>query len=118
MAEITNLNRPWLVAIWPGMGGVAINAGYYMVAKLDMRLLAEFSLQALFDLEYVEDRDAVYARFETREGECWITICIDNESMHFKTDLDRGDLILYQENLPWFGHGLLGLEPLHSSTAV
>ncbi len=59
MAEIANLNKPWLVAIWPGMGGVAINAGYYMVAKLDMRLLAEFSLQALFDLEYVEVKNGL-----------------------------------------------------------
>src|SRR5260370_33658270 len=54
MAEPGKLNKPWLVAIWPGMGGVAINAGYYMVAKLDMRLLAEFSPQGLFEAEYVE----------------------------------------------------------------
>ncbi|MFZ9936390.1 MAG: hypothetical protein ACO3JG_04960 [Luteolibacter sp.] len=37
------LHDPWLVAAWPGMGGVAITAGYYLMAKLGMHLLMEFS---------------------------------------------------------------------------
>ena len=37
MAEKIKLHRPWLVAIWPGMGHVALNAGYYLLAKLDRR---------------------------------------------------------------------------------
>ena len=41
MAEEQKLNRPWLVAVWPGMGQVAISAGYYLMAKLGMHLLAE-----------------------------------------------------------------------------
>lgn len=48
------LNRPWLVAVWPGMGHVAINAGYYLVAKLGMRVLAEFSARELFEADHVE----------------------------------------------------------------
>jgi proteasome assembly chaperone (PAC2) family protein len=54
MPEEISLNKPWLVAVWPGMGHVAISAGYYLMAKLGMHLLAEFSTQELFDIEHVE----------------------------------------------------------------
>ncbi len=49
-----NLHHPWLVAVWPGMGHVAVSAGYYLMAKLGMELLAEFSPAELFDVEHVE----------------------------------------------------------------
>ena len=48
------LNKPWLVAVWPGMGHVAVNAGYYLMAKLGMHLVAEFAPRELFDLEHVD----------------------------------------------------------------
>jgi proteasome assembly chaperone (PAC2) family protein len=54
MSEIMKLNKPWLVAVWPGMGNVALSAGYYMIAKLGMHLLAEFSPKELFEMEHVE----------------------------------------------------------------
>ena len=54
MEKEQHLSNPWLVAAWPGMGAVAISAGYYMMAKLGMHLLAEFSAREFFDLEYVE----------------------------------------------------------------
>jgi proteasome assembly chaperone (PAC2) family protein len=54
MASELKLNKPWLVAVWPGMGHVAISAGYFLVAKLGMHILAEFSPQELFDVEHVE----------------------------------------------------------------
>lgn len=54
MTKKTKLNKPWLVAVWPGMGQVAISAGYYMMAKLGMHLLTEFSAHELFDVEHVE----------------------------------------------------------------
>ena len=54
MAEELKLHHPWLVAVWPGMGHVAISAGYYLMAKLEMHLLAEFSPRELFDTEHVE----------------------------------------------------------------
>jgi hypothetical protein len=54
MAEQIQLKNPWLVAVWPGMGNVALNAGYYMMAKLGMHLIAEFSPRELFEMEYVE----------------------------------------------------------------
>ena len=54
MAEEAKLNEPWLVAVWPGMGHVAISAGYYLMAKLGMHLLVEYAAQELFDVEFVE----------------------------------------------------------------
>jgi len=42
MAERLNLNHPWLVAVWPGMGNVALSAGYYLLAKLGMHVIAEY----------------------------------------------------------------------------
>jgi proteasome assembly chaperone (PAC2) family protein len=36
------------------MGHVAISAGYFLVAKLGMHILAEFSAHELFDVEHVE----------------------------------------------------------------
>jgi proteasome assembly chaperone (PAC2) family protein len=54
MAEEPKLHDPWLVAVWPGMGQVAISAGYYLMAKLGMHLMAEVPAQELFDVEHVE----------------------------------------------------------------
>ena len=36
MTKELKLHDPWLVAVWPGMGQVAISAGYYLMAKLGM----------------------------------------------------------------------------------
>jgi proteasome assembly chaperone (PAC2) family protein len=47
------LTKPWLVAVWPGMSQVALSAGYYLLAKLEMHLLAEFSPRELFEVEHV-----------------------------------------------------------------
>ena len=55
----TKLKAPWLVAVWPGMGNVAISAGYYLMAKLGMHLFAEFSTREFFDLEQVEVKDGL-----------------------------------------------------------
>lgn len=57
--EDLKLNHPWMVAVWPGMGHVAINAGYYLAAKLDMRVFAEFSPRELFDIEHVDVAEGV-----------------------------------------------------------
>jgi proteasome assembly chaperone (PAC2) family protein len=54
MPDEVKLNAPWLVAVWPGMGHVAVSAGYYLMAKLDMHLLAELAAPELFDVEQVE----------------------------------------------------------------
>jgi uncharacterized protein len=59
MKDETKLNHPWLVAVWPGMGHVASSAGYYLMAKLGMELLAEFSPAELFDVEHVNVREGL-----------------------------------------------------------
>ncbi len=59
MANEVRLNKPWLVAVWPGMGHVAISAGYYLVAKLGMHILTEFPAHELFDVEHVEVKDGL-----------------------------------------------------------
>jgi uncharacterized protein len=59
MAETPKLTRPWLVAVWPGMGHVALNAGYYLLAKLGMHVIAEFEAHDLFDVDQVEVKDGL-----------------------------------------------------------
>jgi uncharacterized protein len=59
VGDLKNLNKPWLVAVWPGMGNVAISAGYFLVAKLGMHILAEFSALELFDVEHVEVKGGI-----------------------------------------------------------
>lgn len=59
MAESLKLNHPWLVAAWPGMGNVALSAGYYLLAKLEMHLIAEFEARDLFDVELVEVKEGI-----------------------------------------------------------
>ena len=59
MDEIPKLNHPWLVAVWPGMGHVALNAGVYLLAKLGMTTIAEFESHELFDVDQVEVKGGV-----------------------------------------------------------
>ena len=59
MADELKFTKPWLVAVWPGMGHVAISAGYYLLAKLEMQLTAEFSPRELFEVENVEVKAGV-----------------------------------------------------------
>lgn len=54
MPDQPKLEKPWMVAVWPGMGHVAISAGYYLMAKLGMHGLAEFSPRDVFDIDHVD----------------------------------------------------------------
>jgi uncharacterized protein len=54
MAQDPKLAKPWLIGVWPGMGHVAVSAGYYLISKLEMHAIAEFSPRELFDVEQVE----------------------------------------------------------------
>jgi proteasome assembly chaperone (PAC2) family protein len=54
VAESLKLNHPWLVAVWPGMGHVALNAGVYLLAKLGMTVIAEYESLELFDVDHVD----------------------------------------------------------------
>lgn len=62
MAEELKLNHPWLVAVWPGMGGVALSAGYYLLAKLGMHVIAEYEANELFDVDQVEVKEGIIQR--------------------------------------------------------
>ena len=59
MAEVLQLHRPWLIAVWPGMGHVALNAGVYLLAKLGMNVIAEFEATELFDVDHVEVKKGI-----------------------------------------------------------
>ncbi len=59
MAEKLKLNHPWLVAVWPGMGHVALNAGYYLLSKLGMHVIAEFEAVDLFDVDHVAVKEGL-----------------------------------------------------------
>jgi proteasome assembly chaperone (PAC2) family protein len=59
MAERLKLNHPWLVAVWPGMGNVALSAGYYLLAKLGMHVIAEYEARDLFDVDLVEVKEGI-----------------------------------------------------------
>ena len=59
MAEKLELNHPWLVAVWPGMGNVALNAGVYLLAKLGMSVIAEMETGDLFDVDHVEVKQGI-----------------------------------------------------------
>ncbi|MEY3457467.1 MAG: hypothetical protein RL215_624 [Planctomycetota bacterium] len=54
MTDLRNLNSPWLLSVWPGMGHVAMGAGYYLIARLRMTLLAELATRDFFDPEQVD----------------------------------------------------------------
>lgn len=54
MPENLKLHQPWLVAVWPGMGHVALNAGVYLLSKLGMTAVAELESGELFDVDHVE----------------------------------------------------------------
>lgn len=47
------LRNPWLVAVWPGMGGIAQIAGSYLVHELGARQVAEVSPEPYFDVRSV-----------------------------------------------------------------
>lgn len=53
MSDNKKPNEPWMVAVWPGMGSVALSAGYYLMSKLGMTAIAEYSSDELFDVDHV-----------------------------------------------------------------
>ena len=59
MPQTQQLDRPWLVAVWPGMGHVALSAGYYLMSKLGMSLFAELSSREVFDIDAAIVKDGL-----------------------------------------------------------
>lgn len=54
MTTLPKLTHPWLIAVWPGIGNVAINAGFYLMSKLGMSVLTELQTPVFFDIDHVE----------------------------------------------------------------
>lgn len=52
----TELHSPWLVAVWPGMGGVAPIAGGYLAEKLGALPIADLQPDGFFDVHSIEVR--------------------------------------------------------------
>ena len=50
---ITQLRKPWMVAVWPGMGGVAHIAGSYLVRVLDAKPIDEVDVKGYFDVQTI-----------------------------------------------------------------
>lgn len=59
MADTFSFNRPWLIAAWPGMGQVAVNAAVYLLSKQKMEAFAELDTGDLFDVDHVEVVDGL-----------------------------------------------------------
>ena len=59
MTEKLELKHPWFVAVWPGMGHVALNAGVYLLSRLDMSVIAEYEAGELFDMEHVDVKQGI-----------------------------------------------------------
>jgi proteasome assembly chaperone (PAC2) family protein len=47
------LRKPWLIAVWPGMGGVAQIAGTYLARQLGAEPVAELDPRGFFDVQSV-----------------------------------------------------------------
>jgi proteasome assembly chaperone (PAC2) family protein len=62
------LRDPYLVAAWPGMGGVAIIAVKYMIEKLKAEELGFISPEEFFDLNGVFVQDSVVKEFQFPEN--------------------------------------------------
>lgn len=59
MAESESLRDPWLVAGWPGIGGVSIAAAAYLVDALDMQPVFEIPAAEFFEVRHIEVQGGV-----------------------------------------------------------
>lgn len=64
--------RPWLVAVWPGMGQVALTAGYYLMSRLRMHETDPIPVRDLFDVEHVDVKDGVVRMGKLPQGRLFL----------------------------------------------
>ncbi|MGE3166327.1 MAG: PAC2 family protein [Planctomycetota bacterium] len=48
------LENPWLVAVWPGMGSVALAAGHYLCEQLGAERVTDLAVEAFFDADKID----------------------------------------------------------------
>lgn len=59
MSDMNELRDPWLVAVWPGMGSVAVIAGGYLVQELGAEPVAALSSSDFFEVQSVQVKEGV-----------------------------------------------------------
>jgi len=59
MSTKDDRSSPLLVAVWPGMGQVALTAGYYLMSRLHMHETKPLPAQDLFDVDQVDVQDGL-----------------------------------------------------------
>lgn len=85
METLPTLKDPWLVAVWPGMGHVALSAGYYLMAKLNMHAFAEVSADDLFEAHHVDVQNGLIRLGHTPRNRLFI----------WKDPNNRHDLVVF-----------------------
>jgi len=53
------LTNPWLIAVWPGMGGVAVNAGAVLIKELRMRPAESLPTSGYFDQQHIAVEEGI-----------------------------------------------------------
>ncbi len=84
MTEMPAMNSPWLVSVWPGMGGVALKAGEYLAEQLGMTHVGDFPCDEFFDVNHLSVDEGL-----ARPGDrprCAI--------LHWRDPRERNDLVL------------------------
>jgi proteasome assembly chaperone (PAC2) family protein len=66
------LRDPYLIAAWPGMGGVAIIAAKYLIEKLKAEELGFISPEEFFELNGVYVQDSVIKEFQFPENKLYV----------------------------------------------
>ncbi len=61
MARERSLKDPWLVAAWPGLGGVAVIAAGYLAQSIRAERAERLSGEGYFDLSHIDVHDGVMA---------------------------------------------------------
>ncbi|KAF0247067.1 MAG: hypothetical protein FD180_6 [Planctomycetota bacterium] len=86
MAETSRQNRAaTLIAVWPGMGQVAITAGYYLMSRLQMEETDPVPAGDLFDVEHVDVRDGLVRKADAPQGRLFL----------WKNPKDGGDVAVF-----------------------
>lgn len=74
-----------LVAVWPGMGQVALTAGYYLMSRLRMHETDPLPARDLFDVEYVDIKDGLVRQGTPPQGRLFL----------WENPKDRRDVIVF-----------------------
>ena len=85
MAKSDKLRDPWLVAVWPGMGNVAITAGGYLVNRLGASVATEITSRDLFDIQHIEVEQGLVTPGQVPRNLCF----------EWKDPTGRRDLIVF-----------------------